>query len=138
LLRVSATDWVKGGFTPDETVAFCSAAKALGIDMVGVSTAGNAPLADYENFKIAPGYQVPFAQQIRTAAQVPTYAVGLISEPQHAESILLNQQADAIALARAMLRDPYWPRHAARALGVELAWPNQYARCEVDAFGRKV
>jgi 2,4-dienoyl-CoA reductase-like NADH-dependent reductase (Old Yellow Enzyme family) len=134
LLRVSATDWVEGGSTLEEITQFCAAARALGIDMVGVSSSGNA----LASIPLAPGYQVRFASHIRHHAQVPTYAVGLIHEPAHAQSILSAGDADAIALGRTLLRDPYWPRHAARELGVKLEWPNQYKRCEIDAFGRAV
>ncbi len=131
-LRISATDWVEGGFTIDEAVEFCKQAKSIGVDMIGVSTSGNA----LAHIPTAPGYQVPFSSRIRTDANIATYAVGLISEAMQAESILGDGKADAVALARGLLRDPYWPRHAARELGYPMPWPDQYKRCEVDAYGK--
>ena len=85
---------------------------------------------------LGPGYQVPFAAAIRRDAGIPTTAVGLITEPVQAEHILSTGQADAVCLARALLRDPYWPRHAAKALGVAMPWPNQYKRCDTGPLGR--
>ena len=86
--------------------------------------------------KLGPGYQVPFAEAIRSGAGIPTIAVGLISEPVQAEQIIALGHADAVCLARALLRDPYWPRHAAKALGVAMEWPDQYKRCDVGPMGR--
>jgi 2,4-dienoyl-CoA reductase-like NADH-dependent reductase (Old Yellow Enzyme family) len=127
-LRVSATDWVDGGWDLESTIEFCRLAQAMGVDMVGCSSGGAIAGA---SIPTAPGYQVPFARRIRAEAKVPTYAVGLITEPQQAEAVLANGDADAVALARALLRDPYWPRHAAKTLGVPMEWPDPYKRCEV-------
>jgi 2,4-dienoyl-CoA reductase-like NADH-dependent reductase (Old Yellow Enzyme family) len=84
---------------------------------------------------IGPGYQVPFAEAIRKHAGIPTCAVGLISDATQAEQILSLGQADAVALARALLRDPYWPRHAAKELKVDFPWPDQYKRCDIGPLG---
>jgi 2,4-dienoyl-CoA reductase-like NADH-dependent reductase (Old Yellow Enzyme family) len=124
-LRVSATDWHDGGWDLDQTIAFVRAAAALGVDMVGCSSGGAIPGV---SIPAGPGYQVPFAARIRRETSVPTYAVGLITEPAQAEAIVADGEADAVALARGLLRDPYWPRHAAQALGAPMAWPDQYKR----------
>ena len=132
-VRISASDWKAGGWDLDQSIAFCRELKAIGIDLIDVSSGGNA--AD-QQIVIGPGYQVPFAAAIRREAGIPTAAVGLISEPVQAEHILAAGEADAICLARALLRDPYWPRHAAKALGVAMEWPDQYRRCDVGPLGK--
>jgi 2,4-dienoyl-CoA reductase-like NADH-dependent reductase (Old Yellow Enzyme family) len=124
-LRVSATDWHAGGWDVEQTIEFARRAAAIGIDMVGCSSGG---AVSGVQIPTRPGYQVPFAARLRKEAPVPTYAVGLITEPAQAEAIIAAGEADAVALARGMLRDPYWPRHAASALGVPLEWPDQYKR----------
>lgn len=86
---------------------------------------------------LAPGYQVPFAEAIRRDAGIPTFAVGLIADAVQAEQIVSLGQGDAMCLARAMLRDPYWPRHAAKALGVAMLWPDAYKLCDVRPFGQQ-
>jgi 2,4-dienoyl-CoA reductase-like NADH-dependent reductase (Old Yellow Enzyme family) len=133
LLRVSASDWKDGGWSVDQTIEFCRRAKALGIDLIDVSSGGNVHDA---KMNIRPGYQVPFARAIREGAGVATGAVGLITEPVQAEQIIGDGDADCVFLARALLRDPYWPMHAARELGVAMPWPDQYARAGVNAFGK--
>ena len=133
LLRVSASDWKEGGWDIAQSIELCSRARDLGIDLIDVSSGGN--VADAK-MTIRPGYQVPFARAIRAGAQVPTGAVGLITEAVQAEQIIADGDADCVFLARALLRDPYWPRHAAAALGVSLEWPDQYKRAAVGAFGR--
>jgi len=85
---------------------------------------------------MGPGYQVPFAAAIRAQAGIPTLAVGLIVDAAQAEQIIAHDQADAVCLARAMLRDPYWPRHAAKELRVEMPWPDQYKRADIGPLGR--
>jgi 2,4-dienoyl-CoA reductase-like NADH-dependent reductase (Old Yellow Enzyme family) len=124
-VRVSATDWAKGGWTPQETVAFASAVKARGCDYICVSSGGSS---DKQVIPIAPGYQVPFAEEIRRDVGMPTMAVGLITEPQQAEDILARGQADFVALGRGMLYNPRWPWHAAAHFGEEVYFPPQYAR----------
>lgn len=115
--RVSATDWEdeNGGWTADETVELARRLKAEGVDFVNVSTAGNTPHPKIP--RLEPGYQVPFAEKIRREAGIPTGAVGLIGEPALAEEILRAGRADLVFIARASLRDPSWPIHAARDLG---------------------
>ncbi len=133
LVRISASDWKEGGWDLAQSIAFARELKAIGVDMIDVSSGGNA--AD-QKIVLGPGYQVPFAAAIRREADIPVAAVGLITEPVQAEHILATGQADAVCLARALLRDPYWPRHAAKALGVAMAWPNQYKRCDTGPLGR--
>jgi 2,4-dienoyl-CoA reductase-like NADH-dependent reductase (Old Yellow Enzyme family) len=124
-VRISATDWVDGGWNPDESVRLAKALKELGIDLVDCSSGGVVPNA---TIPLAPGYQVPFAERVRREARIATVAVGLITEPAQAEAIIASGQADAVMLARAMLRDPYWALHAAGALGVDVHWPVPYLR----------
>jgi len=125
LLRVSATDWVDGGWDVDSTVVLAREAAARGVDLVDVSSGGLDPRQD---ITLGPGYQVPFAARVRAEAGVATAAVGLITEPSQASGIVADGSADAVLLARELLRDPHWPLRAARELGAELAWPPQYAR----------
>jgi len=127
LVRLSATDWTEGGLTVDDTVEVARLLQAQGVDAVDCSSGGLLPLPPP---KIGPGYQVPFAEQVRRDAAVPTVAVGLISTPEQAEEIILNERADLVALGRELLRDPYWPLHAARRLRHEAAWPWQYERAK--------
>ncbi len=101
--------------------------------MIDCSSGGNVHDA---KIPMGPGYQVPFAEAIRKQADIPTLAVGLIVDAVQAEQIVALERADAVCLARAMLRDPYWPRHAARELRIELPWPDQYKRCDVGPLGR--
>jgi 2,4-dienoyl-CoA reductase-like NADH-dependent reductase (Old Yellow Enzyme family) len=131
--RLSASDWAQGGWDLAQSVELCRGLKEAGIDLVDCSSGGNVHDA---KVGLGPGYQVPFAEAIRGEAGIATCAVGLITEPAQAEQIVSLGQADAVCLARALLRDPYWPRHAARALGVELPWPDPYKRCEVGPLGR--
>ena len=133
MLRISASDWKEGGWDVAQSIEFCKRAKALGIDLIDVSSGGN--VADAK-MTIRPGYQVPFARAIRASAAIAVGAVGLITEPVQAEQIIADGDADCVFLARAMLRDPYWPRHAAQALGDTIEWPDQYKRCGVNAFGK--
>jgi 2,4-dienoyl-CoA reductase-like NADH-dependent reductase (Old Yellow Enzyme family) len=133
LVRISASDWKEGGWDLEQSIAFVRELKKIGIDMIDVSSGGNA--AD-QKIVLGPGYQAPFAAAIRREAGIPTAAVGLITEPVQSEHILATGQADAVCLARALLRDPYWPRHAAKALGVAMEWPDQYKRCETGPLGR--
>ncbi len=126
-VRLSCSDWADGGWTIEESVELSRLLKAAGVDLVDCSSGGGVPQA---KIPVAPGYQVPFAEAIRRGANIATVAVGLISEPEQADAIIGSGQADVVLLGRASLRDPYWPLHAARALGHDpnvLASP-QYAR----------
>ena len=124
-VRISATDWVEGGWDIAQSVELCRQLKALGVDLVDVSSGGTSPTA---KIPLGPGYQVEFAEAIRKHAGIATGAVGMITDPAQAETIIRTGQADLVFLAREMLRDPYWPSHAAKALRAELAAPPQYAR----------
>jgi 2,4-dienoyl-CoA reductase-like NADH-dependent reductase (Old Yellow Enzyme family) len=124
-VRMSASDWIEGGWTVDDSVQLARLLRAHGVDMVDVSSGGAAPQAQ---IPVAPGYQVPFAQRIRAEAAVPTAAVGMITAPIQANTIIEEGQADMVLLAREMLRDPYWAMHAAEALSDTFSWPVQYLR----------
>jgi 2,4-dienoyl-CoA reductase-like NADH-dependent reductase (Old Yellow Enzyme family) len=123
--RISATDWVEGGWNLEQSVQLSRWLKERGVDLIDCSSGGLVPGA---RIPVAPDYQVPFAETIRKEAGVATGAVGLISEPEQAEEIIFTGKADVVFLARAELRDPYWPLHAARQLGAEAPWPVQYGR----------
>jgi len=124
-VRISASDWVDGGWTPDDSVVLAQRLKALGCDYVTASSGGAVP---EQRIAVGPGYQVPFAERIRREAEIATMAVGLIVEPRQAEAILAAGSADLIALGRAMLYNPRWPWHAAAELGEEAFYPPQYER----------
>ena len=125
LVRISATDWAEGGWTPDESVELARRLRAYGVDLMDVSSGGQVPNA---KIPVGPGFQVPFAARVRKEAGMPTAAVGMITEPQQANDIIANGEADIVLLAREMLRDPYWPLHAAATLGETASWPVQYLR----------
>lgn len=124
-VRVSATDWVEGGWTPEETVGLVRRLRERGCDFADVSSGGLHPA---QRIPLAPGYQVPFAARVRREAEIPTIAVGLITGPRQAESVVAEGRADLVALARGFLDDPHWGWHAARALGAEIEYPLQYVR----------
>jgi 2,4-dienoyl-CoA reductase-like NADH-dependent reductase (Old Yellow Enzyme family) len=125
-VRISASDWVDGGWSLDDAVVFARALRECGVDLVDCSSGGAVPDA---KVKAGPGYQVPFAAAVRREAGVATGAVGLITEPAQAEEIVASGAADAVLLARALLRDPHWPLRASRELGAEIDyWPAQYLR----------
>lgn len=131
LFRVSATDWLaetgdsRPGWTIEDSVALAVRLKGHGVDLIDTSTGGN--VADVR-IPTEPGYQVPFAARIRAQASIPTGAVGLITEPVQAEKVVADGDADVVLLARELLRDPYWPLHAARELGADIEPPIQYHR----------
>jgi len=131
--RISATDWAEDGWDLAQSIALCRELKAIGIDLIDCSSGGNVHDA---KIPVGPGYQVPLAEGIRKAVDMPVGAVGLIADATQAEQIVSLGQADAVFLARAELRDPYWPRHAAKALGVSVEWPDQYKRSDVNPLGR--
>lgn len=128
--RLSATDWLsenpsdpREGWSVADSVRLAAILRTHGVDLLDVSSGGLVPDA---RITAGPGYQVPFAETIRADARIPTAAVGLINEPQQAQDIIDEGRADAVFLGREMLRNPYWPRHAAETLGYEREWPTQY------------
>ncbi|MDT9682892.1 NADH:flavin oxidoreductase/NADH oxidase [Streptomyces sp. TRM76323] len=125
--RISATDWLEEGvgWTADDTVRFAALLKEHGVDLLDVSTGGNAP---HVRIPVGPGYQVPFAARVKAETGLPVAAVGLITEAEQAEKIVANGEADAVLLGRELLRNPSWARHAARALGGDVHVPDQYHR----------
>ena len=124
-VRISATDWADGGWNADESVQLAKRLREHGVDLVDASSGGLVPNA---KIPAAPGFQVQFAARIRREAGIATAAVGLITEPAQANAIVAEGEADFVFLARAMLRDPYWPVHAAATLGEPASWPKQYLR----------
>lgn len=124
-LRISATDWVEGGWNPDDSVTLARAAGERGVDLIDCSSGGTVVRA---SIPVGPSYQVPFAQRIRRETGLLTGAVGLITEPAQADAIIRQCQADLVLLAREFLREPYWPLKAAQALGAEVHIPVQYGR----------
>ncbi len=134
--RITGTDWIEGGFGPEDAVVFAKALKARGVDYVCVSSGGIALKAP---IPIGPGYQVPLARRVRREAAMATRAVGLIVDPHQAERIVASGDADMVALARAVLDDPRWVWHAAETLGATVAYPPQYVRSRGDQWpGAKI
>ncbi len=131
-VRISATDWVEGGWDLEGSVAFSRALKERGCDFIDVSSGGLSPAQKLEP---APGFQVPFAARIKRDVELPVMAVGLITEPAHAERIVADGDADVVALARGMLWDPRWGWHAAEKLGVKVKAPRQYLRGSATLMG---
>jgi len=134
-VRISATDWIEGGWDIQQSVELACQLVKLGVDLIDCSSGGNALQA---KIPVAPGYQTPFAEQIRREANILTGAVGMITSPIQAENILVAGQADAIIIAREFLRDPYWPLRAARELGQPIAWPVQYLRAAPEGSHSRV
>ena len=126
-VRVSASDWTPGGLDISDTVQIARWLRDDGVDLLDCSSGGNVPAMP----PTGPGYQVPFAHQVRKETGLPTGAVGLITTPELAEEIVRNQRADLVILARELLRSPQWPLYAAKQLGVDLEWPVQYRRAKV-------
>ncbi len=126
-VRISATDWVEGGWDIEQSVLLARQLKEIGVDLIDCSSGFAVP---DEKIPFGPGFQVPFAAKIRAGAGIACGAVGYITEPAQAEQIVATGQADAVLLGRQMLRDPYWPLHAAKALRVDVSWPNQYLRAK--------
>lgn len=126
-VRISAADWIEGGFDLPQSIELAKELKKTGVDLIDTSTGGILPGA---KIPIAPGYQVGFASEIRKRAGIMTGALGLITDPAQAENILVTRQADVIIMAREFLRDPYFPLHAAEALGDDPHYPNQYLRAK--------
>jgi 2,4-dienoyl-CoA reductase-like NADH-dependent reductase (Old Yellow Enzyme family) len=133
-VRISATEWTEGGWDVDDSVALARVLKEHGVDLIDTSSGGNVAGA---KIPTGPGYQAPFAERIRREAGIATAAVGQITEAAQAEEIVKGGQADLVLLAREMLRDPYWPLHAAEELGVDVSWPAQYLRAAHRTSGAR-
>jgi 2,4-dienoyl-CoA reductase-like NADH-dependent reductase (Old Yellow Enzyme family) len=134
-VRISATDWIDGGWDIEQSVELARQLKQLGADLIDCSSGGNA---EHAKMPFGPGYQTPFAEQIRREANILTGAVGMITSPMQAEHILVTRQADAVIIAREFLRDPYWPLRAARELGQPMSWPVQYLRAAPEGSRARV
>lgn len=126
-VRISATEWMENGWTLDDSLVFCEKLKNLGVDFIDCSTGGNSAEA---KIPVAPNYQITFAENIKHKVHIATGAVGLITGATQAEAILKENKADAILIGRELLRDPYWPLHAAHSLGVQAPWPLAYNRAK--------
>jgi 2,4-dienoyl-CoA reductase-like NADH-dependent reductase (Old Yellow Enzyme family) len=126
-VRISSTDWVEKGWDLEQSIVFARELQRAGIDLIDCSSGGNVAGA---SIPIAPGYQVPFAAAIRKEAGIKTGAVGMITDPNQAEQLIARGDADAVLLGRELLRDPYWPLRAAKALGVDVSYPVQYERAK--------
>jgi 2,4-dienoyl-CoA reductase-like NADH-dependent reductase (Old Yellow Enzyme family) len=134
-VRISSTDWVKDGWDIEQSVELARQVKNLGIDLIDCSSGGNLAQA---NIPVGPGYQTAFAQRIKQDSGLMTGALGMITSPAQAEHILMTGQADAVIIAREMLRDPYWPLRAARELGQTIAWPVQYLRAAPEGAQARI
>ena len=134
-VRISASDWIEGGWDIQQSVELARQLKELGADLIDCSSGGNVPGAE---IPVGPGYQTPFAKQIRREANILTGAVGMITSSAQAEHILVTGQADAVIIAREFLRDPYWPLRAARELGQPTSWPVQYLRAAPEGSQARV
>ncbi len=129
--RITASDWAEGGFEADDAVAYAKALARIGFDYVCVSSGGAVP---QQRIKVAPGYQVPFAEKVKQGAPIAVRAVGMIADPDQAESIVASGKADMVALARGFLDDPRWVWHAAEKLGARAEYPPQYARSRPELW----
>ena len=126
-MRISATDWVENGWTIEDSVSLARELQKAGVNLIDCSSGGNTPDA---KIPAKPNYQVPFAEAIKAQTGMRTGAVGIIVEAHQAEEIIASDKADMVLMAREMLRDPYFPLHAAKALGAEVKWPMQYERAK--------
>lgn len=126
-VRISATDWVEGGWTEDDSISLAKILKTKDVDLIDCSSGGNS---HQQKIPVKPLYQLPFAEKIKKETGILTGAVGLITTANEAEEILKNQQADLIIMARQFLREPYFPLHAAAQLGEDVMWPVQYERAK--------
>jgi len=134
-VRISATDWIDGGWDIEQSVELARQLKELGVDLIDCSSGGNA---EHAKMPVGAGYQTPFAEQIRREGNILTGAVGMITSPVQAEHIMVTGQADAVMIARELLRDPYWPLRAARELGQATSWPIQYLRAAPEGSQARV
>ncbi len=134
-MRISATDWIDGGWDIQQSVELARQLQELGADLIDCSSGGNVLDA---KVPIGPGYQTQFAEQIRREADILTGAVGMITSPIQAEHVIVTGEADAVIIARELLRDPYWPLRAARELGQPTSWPVQYLRAASEGSQPRV
>lgn len=132
-VRISATDWTEGGWDLPQSVEFAKKLKEIGIDLIDCSSGAIIP---HVKIPAGPGYQVPFSEAIKKETGILTGTVGMITDPQQAEEIIASGKADAVLIARELLRNPYWPLHAASKLGVEIPWPKQYERARFSTRKR--
>ncbi|MBO9729937.1 MAG: NADH:flavin oxidoreductase/NADH oxidase [Chitinophaga sp.] len=128
LVRISVTDWAEGGWNPEESVQLARILKDKGVDLIDCSSGG---LAAHQQIKTGPLYQTSFAEKVKKEAGIPTGAVGMITTAEEAESIIAEGRADMVLMARELLRNPYFPLHAAHALHAEIKWPIQYERAKM-------
>ena len=124
-VRVSATDWLEDGWTPEDTAVLADSLKAMGCDYIAVSTGG---LSLDQKIPIGEGHQVSFATDLRRSSALPVMTMGMIEDPRHADKIIADGAADMVALARVMLSEPHWPWRAAAVLGEDIKYPPQYVR----------
>jgi len=129
--RINATDWVEGGFTPDDAVAYARELKRIGVDYVCVSSGATV---GHARIPVAPGYQVGFAAKVKKSVAIGVRAVGMIADPEQAEEIVASGKADTVAMARAFRDNPRWVWHAAERFGVKIDYPPQYARSRADQW----
>ena len=134
-MRISATDWIDGGWDIQQSIELARQVKEIGVDLIDCSSGGIVP---YAKVPVSPGYQTPFAEQIRRESRIMAAAVGMITSPVQAEHILATGQADAVIIGRQFLRDPYWPLRAARELGQAMSWPVQYMRAAPEGAKARV
>jgi 2,4-dienoyl-CoA reductase-like NADH-dependent reductase (Old Yellow Enzyme family) len=134
-VRISATDWTEGGWDIEQSVELARQLKALGTDVIDASSGGNIERAE---IPVGSGYQTPFAERIRREAGIATAAVGMITSAAQADHIVRTGQADMVLLARELLRNPYWPLHAAQELGYPITWPPQYLRAAPAGSGERM
>lgn len=127
-VRISVTDWVPGGWDEDDSARLSSILKDKGVDLMDCSSGGNSP---FQQIPVGPLYQVPFAKKIKVETSIMTGAVGLITKAEQANEIIESGEADIVLLARQLLREPFFPLHAAKDLGVDVNWPNQYVRAKL-------
>jgi 2,4-dienoyl-CoA reductase-like NADH-dependent reductase (Old Yellow Enzyme family) len=124
--RISASDWIEGGWNIEDSVQLSIQLKRAGVDLIDCSSGGNAPIV----IPTGPGYQIPFSEKIKNEAAILTGGIGFITSPEQADHIIRTGQADIVLLAREILRNPYWPLHAAKALNADVDWPVQYTRAK--------
>jgi 2,4-dienoyl-CoA reductase-like NADH-dependent reductase (Old Yellow Enzyme family) len=127
-VRISCTDWIEGGWDLAQSIELCSRLKTIGVDLIDCSSGGLVPSAV---IPAGPGYQTPFAAQIRTKSEIATGTVGLITNPVQAEQIISTGQADMVIMGRELLRSPYWPLYVSKILNADIPWPPQYLRAKL-------